>query len=68
MTTSRIPGTGPEGKLKSKWSWLEALVGAKERIKLIAKDMVEHYEKRLEGMYGKAMIVTMSRRIAIEFI
>lgn len=53
-------------KLKSKWSRLEALVGAKERIKLIAKDMVEHYEKRLEGMYGKAMIVTMSRRIAIE--
>jgi len=53
-------------RLKSKWSRLEALVGAEKRLKLIAKDMVEHYEKRLEGMYGKAMIVTMSRRIAIE--
>ena len=57
---------GQKERLKSKWSRLEALVGAEKRLKLIAKDMVEHYEKRLEGMYGKAMIVTMSRRIAIE--
>lgn len=53
-------------KLKSKWSRLEALVGAEERLKLIAKDIVEHFEKRQAAMFGKSMIVTMSRRIAID--
>lgn len=53
-------------KLKSKWARLEALAGAEKRIKAIAKDMVAHYEQRQEGMFGKAMIVVMSRRIAID--
>lgn len=55
-------------KLKSKWARLEAIVGASERVKLIAKDIVEHFEKReqaQENEGGKAMIVAMSRRIAI---
>jgi type I restriction enzyme R subunit len=55
--------------LKSKWSRLEAIVGAKERIKTIAKDIVEHFENRQQSkltQVGKGMIVTMSRRIAIE--
>lgn len=56
-------------KLKSKWARLEAIVGASERVKLIAKDIVEHFEKREQAQEtdsGKAMIVAMSRRIAIE--
>ena len=56
-------------KLKSKWARLEAIVGANERIKQIAKDIVEHFEKReqaQENQGGKAMIVAMSRRIAID--
>jgi type I restriction enzyme R subunit len=53
-------------KLKSKWAALEALVGDPKRIALIASDMVTHFEKRLEAMEGKAMIVCMSRRIAVE--
>ncbi|MCH7687280.1 MAG: type I restriction endonuclease subunit R [Planctomycetes bacterium] len=53
-------------KLKTKWAALEAVVGAEERIKLIAADLIEHWEKRLEAMDGKAMIVCMSRRIAVE--
>ncbi|WP_259424797.1 type I restriction endonuclease subunit R [Bacillus velezensis] len=53
-------------KLKSKWSSLEALVGTETRLKRIAKDIVEHYEKRQEVTFGKSMIVVMSRRIAIE--
>lgn len=53
-------------RLKSKWATLEALVGAEERIKLIAEDLVEHFENRLSVMDGKAMIVCMSRRICIE--
>jgi type I restriction enzyme R subunit len=53
-------------KLKTKWAQLEAVVGAENRIKLIARDLVEHFENRLATMDGKAMIVTMSRRIAVE--
>jgi type I restriction enzyme R subunit len=53
-------------KLKSKWARLEAMVGAEKRIKLIAKDIVEHFENRLAVIDGKGMIVTMSRRIAVE--
>ena len=53
-------------KQKSKWSRLEAIVGAEKRIKLIAKDIVEHYEKRQEAAFGKAMAVVMSRRIAVD--
>ncbi|MGD9676997.1 MAG: type I restriction endonuclease subunit R [Vulcanibacillus sp.] len=56
-------------KLKSKWARLEAIVGAEQRVKQIAKDIVEHFEKReqsQENEGGKGMIVAMSRRIAID--
>ena len=53
-------------KLKSKWAQLEAVVGSENRIKLIARDMVEHFETRISSMEGKAMVVVMSRRIAVE--
>ena len=57
-----------EGKerLKSKWSQLEALVGAEERLSKVAADIVTHFEQRLEALDGKGMIVTMSRRIAVD--
>ena len=53
-------------KLKTKWAQLEALVGAEKRIRQIAADIVEHFEKRLETLEGKAMVVCMSRRICVE--
>jgi len=53
-------------KLKSKWAALEALVGDPKRIRLIAADLVEHFEKRLESMDGKAIVVCMSRRICVD--
>ena len=53
-------------KLKSKWAQLEAIVGAERRLALLAKDIVEHFETRLEALDGKAMIVCMSRRICVE--
>ncbi len=53
-------------KLKSKWARVEAVVGSENRIRTIARDMVEHWESRSSVLEGKAMIVTMSRRIAIE--
>ena len=53
-------------KLKSRWAQLEAVVGSETRIKLVAKDLVQHFETRLGSMDGKAMIVVMSRRIAVD--
>ena len=53
-------------KLKTKWAALEALVGDPKRIALVAADLVAHFEKRVEAMDGKAMIVCMSRRICVE--
>lgn len=58
-------GEAEADKAKSRWSRLEAIVGAEERLDLIAADIVEHWQKRREAMLGKAMIVTMSRRIAV---
>jgi type I restriction enzyme R subunit len=53
-------------KLKTKWAALEALVGDPKRVALVAADLVAHFEKRLEAMEGKAMIVCMSRRICVD--
>ncbi len=53
-------------RLKTKWAALEAVVGSEKRLKLIARDLVEHFENRLAAMDGKAMVVAMSRRIAVE--
>ncbi|MGB9625217.1 MAG: type I restriction endonuclease subunit R [Phycisphaerae bacterium] len=53
-------------RLKSKWAALEAMVGTEKRIGLVAGDIINHFEKRLEAMDGKAMIVCMSRRICVD--
>ncbi len=52
-------------RLKRRWANVEAVVGAEKRLRLVARDLVEHFESRLAGMDGKAMIVCMSRRICI---
>ena len=59
----------PQGlpqRAKAKWTKLEAIVGNKDRIKNLAKDIVTHFEKRQTIFEGKAMIVAMSRRIAAD--
>lgn len=53
-------------KAKAKWTQLEALVGSENRIKNIAKDIVNHFGQRQEVFEGKGMVVAMSRRIAAE--
>lgn len=53
-------------KAKAKWTQLEAIVGHKDRLRTIAQDVVQHFEARQEVMEGKAMVVAMSRRIAVE--
>ncbi len=52
-------------KLKARWAAVERLVGSKARLKLVANDLVEHLERRLEALDGKAMAVCMSRRICV---
>ena len=53
-------------RLKTRWAQLEAIVGADKRLKLVAEDVVAHFEKRLDSMDGKAMFVCMSRRICVD--
>ncbi len=53
-------------KLKTRWAQLEVIVGSEKRVTLIAQDIVDHFESRMEVMDGKAMIVCMSRRICVD--
>ena len=53
-------------RLKTRWAQLEAVVGAERRLGLVAADIVEHFERRLDALDGKAMVVAMSRRICVE--
>ncbi len=53
-------------RLKTKWAQLEAVVGSEKRVGQIAEDIVAHFERRLEALDGKAMVVCMSRRICVD--
>ena len=53
-------------ELKAKWAQLEAVVGADNRVRQIAEDILEHFDARLDLLDGKAMVVCMSRRICVE--
>lgn len=59
-------GDEEELSKKIKWKQLEAIVGDKDRIKLVAEDIVKHFEERQEAFEGKAMIVAMTRKIACQ--
>ena len=52
-------------KSKSDLSSIEAIIGSKERLSLLVDDIIAHYEDRQYVLTGKAMIVCMTRRIAI---
>jgi type I restriction enzyme R subunit len=55
--------------MKRRWAELEKIVGAQPRVAEIAKDIVEHFEARCsshELSDGKAIVVAMSRRIAVD--
>jgi len=52
-------------KSMAKWTQLEALIGSKDRVDRVAKDIVAHFEARREANNGgKAMVVAISRRVA----
>lgn len=52
-------------KSKSDLSSIEAIIGSKERLGMLADDIIAHYEDRQYVLTGEAMIVCMTRRIAI---
>jgi len=53
-------------RTKGKWAQLEAVVGADQRVKQVAQDIVDHFEGRLAAFDGKGMVVAMSRRICVQ--
>ncbi len=53
-------------KAKVKWTKLEAIVGNTDRVKNLARDIVTHFEVRQSVFDGKALVVAMSRRIAVD--
>lgn len=53
-------------KARAQWTKVEAIVGNSQRLKNLAKDIVTHFEARQQVFEGKAMIVAMSRRIAVD--
>ena len=52
-------------KSKADLTSIEAVVGSPERLNMLADDIIAHYEDRQYVLTGKAMIVCMTRKIAI---
>lgn len=52
-------------KAQLRWLTVEKLAGLPERLKVLAADLADHFEKRLQALDGKGMIVCMSRNIAV---
>jgi len=50
--------------LKRKFARLEQAVSVPDRLKKIGEDIVNHFNNR--GLEGKAMVTTISRRVAVE--
>ena len=50
---------------KANQTRIEAIVGSTQRLQQIAQDIVTHFESRQQVNKGKAMIVTMTRKIAV---
>lgn len=52
-------------KSKEDLTTLESIIGSSQRLNMLADDIIAHYEDRQYVLTGKAMIVCMTRRIAI---
>jgi type I restriction enzyme R subunit len=54
-----------KGRTASRYTRLEALAMADDRIQVLAQDLVQHWQARKESVDGKGMIVAISREAAI---
>lgn len=52
-------------KSKEELAKLETVIGSQDRLDMLSKDIIGHYEQRADILNGKAMIVCMTRKIAI---
>ena len=53
-------------KGKKRYARINAVVGHPDRLKDIAEDIINHFEERQKLFEGKAMIVCMTRQIAVD--
>ena len=53
-------------KSKSKNAQINAILGHPDRVRDVARDIVEHFEARQELFEGKGMIVCMTRQIVVD--
>ena len=40
-------------ELKTRWAQLEAIVGSEKRLKMVARDIVEHFDERDDAIEGR---------------
>ena len=52
--------------LKQKYEKLEKIMLSGQRTENIAKDIIQHYNKKIQELKGKALIVTISRKVAVK--
>jgi type I restriction enzyme R subunit len=53
-------------RLSTRWSRIDAILGADARLDTLVDDLLAHWEERRDALLGKAMLVVSSRRIAAE--
>ena len=58
----------PEEKesIKRAFAKLERIMLTEEYLENVAKDIVDHFSRRIQQLDGKAMVVTISRKVAVE--
>lgn len=61
-----LEGCSDKEKEKARWTKIEAMAGMPDRLKILANDIVNHYEKRCNSIEGKAFILCMSRQICVD--
>ena len=52
--------------LKKKFGRVEELVIAEDRLRKIARDIIDHFNERTQEFKGKALVVTVSRKAAVK--
>mgnify|MGYP000020462714 CR=1 FL=1 len=59
-------GEEERAELKKKFARLEKLILNPDRMSHIARDIVSHFNRRIQDIDGKAMVVTISRKVAVK--
>ena len=63
---AKNPSNTYANEQKKKWAALEKLITAKPRLKKVSANLIDHWEKRLDTISGKAMIVCISREACVQ--